>query len=136
MADRHRARRACVNIEVDKGVKDRAMAVFERSGMTLSGAVRAMAEAGKAQRRMPFCVSRDPALAGAGMTDDEAARLGIERDGTDGRSGVAAGASVRMTPSEKEEMRAWCRSLCITPNALIHLYLGQVAFELRVPLNA
>ena len=40
-----------------------------------------------------------------------------------------------MTPEFKKEMRNYCRDMCITPNTLVHLFLGQVAFELKVPFE-
>ena len=40
-----------------------------------------------------------------------------------------------MTPEFKTEMRSYCKEMCITPNALVHLLLRQVAFELRVPFD-
>ena len=45
------------------------------------------------------------------------------------------GIVVKMTPEFKREMRSYCREICIIPNALAHLFIGQVAFELRIPFN-
>lgn len=42
---------------------------------------------------------------------------------------------VKMTSEFKKEMRDYCRDMCITPNALVHLFLGQIAFELRIPFD-
>lgn len=39
---------------------------------------------------------------------------------------------VKMVPDFKRELRERCKEMCITPNALEHLFLGQVAFELRI----
>ena len=30
--------------------------------------------------------------------------------------------------------RRYCREICTNPNNLVHMLLGQIAFELRVPL--
>lgn len=130
-----RDERAAINLTVDKGVKERALKVLESQGMTMSGAVKAMVRIGIRQNRIPFEVTREPEVAGIGMRDDDAEFYGIPKDGTDGRSGVPGGMTIKMSPGDKRDMREWCRSMCITPNALAHLYLGQIAFELRIPLN-
>ena len=130
-----RDERAAINLTVDKGVKERALKVLEAQGMTMSGALRAMVRVGIRQERMPFEVTREPEVAGIGMSDEDAAFYGIAQDGTDGRNGITCGISIKMPPLDKKVMREWCRSMCITPNAMAHLYLGQIAFELRIPLN-
>lgn len=130
-----RDERAAINLTVDKGVKERALKVLESQGMTMSGALRAMVRVGVRQERMPFEVTREPEVAGIGMSDEDAKYYGIAKDGTDGRNGITCGISIKMPPQDKKVMREWCRSMCITPNAMAHLYLGQIAFELRIPLN-
>lgn len=42
---------------------------------------------------------------------------------------------VKMEPEFKREMRRYCSDMCVTPNGLVHMFLGQVAFELRVPFD-
>ena len=125
---------ANISLEIDSGIKQRAMAVLEARGMSLSGAVRRMVTLGIMEHRIPFEVTRDPVFAGVGMTDCLAERYGIEKD-MPVRSGIPTGIIVKMTPEFKKEMRDYCRDMCITPNALVHLFLGQVAFELRVPFD-
>ena len=127
--------RAAINLTVDKGVKERALKVLESQGITMSGALRAMVRIGIRQERIPFEVTREPEVAGIGMRDEDAVFYGIIKDGTDGRKGITCGISIKMPPEDKKAMRDWCHSMCIMPNALAHLYLGQIAFELRIPLN-
>ena len=127
--------RAAINLTVDKGVKERALKVLEAQGMTMSGALRAMVRIGIRQERIPFEVTREREAAGIGMKDEDAKFYGIAKDGTDGRNGITCGITIKMPPQDKKAMREWCHSMCITPNALAHIYLGQIAFELRVPLN-
>ena len=110
------------------------MAVLEARGMSLSGAVRRMVTLGMLEHRIPFEMTRDPVFAGAGMTEALAERCGIDKDAPV-RSGIPTGVIVKMTPELKKEMRDYCRDMCITPNALAHLFLGQIAFELRVPFD-
>lgn len=128
------AKTANISLEVDSGIKRRAMAVLEAKGMTLSGAIRRMVTLGMLEHRIPFEVTRDPVFAGAGMADCVAERYGIEKSSSP-RTGVVTGIVVKMTPEFKREMRSYCKEMCITPNALVHLFLGQVAFELRVPFD-
>lgn len=130
-----RDERAAINLTVDRGVKERALKVLSSKGMTMAGAIKAMVRVGIRQSRIPFEVTREEEVAGIGMSDEDASFYGIAKDGTDGRSGITCGMSIKMSPGDKAAMRRWCRSMCITPNALAHLYLGQIAFELRVPLN-
>ena len=125
---------ANISLEIDSGIKQRAMAVLEARGMSLSGAVRRMVTLGIMEHRIPFEVTRDPVFAGVGMTDCLAERCGIKK-GMPILSGIPTGIIVKMTPEFKKEMRDYCRDMCITPNALVHLFLGQVAFELRVPFD-
>ena len=127
--------RVAISLTVDKGVKERALKVLGAQGITMSGALKAMVRIGVRQERMPFEVTREPEVAGIGMSDEGAAFYGIPKDGTDGRSGITCGITIKMPPQDKKVMREWCRSLCIMPNAMAHLYLGQIAFELRIPLN-
>ena len=105
------------------------------NGMTMSGAVTAMARTGIEEMRLPFEISREPEIAGCGMSDEEAADLGIEKDGTDGRNGTPDRAMIRMSPEEKRDMRRWCKAMAITPNAAVLAYMAQVAFELREPVG-
>ena len=130
-----RDERAAINLTVDKGVKERALKVLESQGMTMSGALRAMVRVGVRQERMPFEVTREPEVAGIGMSDEDAKYYGIAKDGTDGRNGITCGITIKMPPEGKKIMGEWYHSLCIMPNAMAHLYLGQIAFELRIPLN-
>jgi addiction module RelB/DinJ family antitoxin len=127
--------RVAISLTVDKGVKERALKVLCAQGITMSGALKAMVRVGIRQERMPFEVTREPEVAGIGMSDEDAKCYGIPKDGTDGRSGITCGITIKMPPEDKKVMREWCRSLCIMPNAMAHLYLGQIAFELRIPLN-
>ena len=125
---------ANISLEIDSGIKQRAMAVLEARGMSLSGAIRRMVTLGILEHRIPFEVTRDPVFAGAGMTEALAERCGIDKDAPV-RSGIPTGIIVKMTPEFKKEMRNYCRDMRITPNALVHLFLGQVAFELKVPFE-
>lgn len=125
---------ANISLEVDSGVKTRAMAVLEARGMSLSGAVRRMVTLGIIEHRIPFEVTRDPVFAGAGMTPALAERYGIDASSPI-RSGIPTGIVIKMSSEFKKEMRSYCRDMCITPNALVHLFLGQVAFELRIPFD-
>ena len=59
---------ASISMEVDSGIKERAMAVLEARGMSLSGAVRRMVTLGILEHRIPFEVTRDPVFAGAAST--------------------------------------------------------------------
>ena len=87
-----------------------------------------------AEHRIPFEVTRNPVFAGAGMSDGLAKRCGIDKE-TPARTGVPTGMVVKMEPEFKREMRRYCSDMCVTPNGLVHMLLGQVAFELRVPFN-
>ncbi|WP_428421556.1 type II toxin-antitoxin system RelB/DinJ family antitoxin [Paraeggerthella hominis] len=128
------AKTANISLEVDAGVKKRAMSVLEAKGMSLSGAIRRMVTLGILEHRIPFEVTRDPVFAGVGMSDCVAKHYGIDKKTTP-RTGVVTGVVVKMTPDFKREMREYCKEMCITPNALVHLFLGQVAFELRIPFE-
>lgn len=110
------------------------MAVLEARGMSLSGAVRRMVTLGILEHRIPFEVMRDPVFAGAGMSDGLAKRCGIDKEAP-ARTGVPTGMVVKMEPEFKREMRRYCSDMCVTPNGPVHMLLGQVAFELRVPFN-
>lgn len=131
---RRSGKTANISLEVDSGVKTRAMAVLEARGMSLSGAVRRMVTLGIIEHRIPFEVTRDPVFAGAGMTPALAELYGIDASSPI-RSGVPTGIVIKMSSEFKKEMRGYCRDMCITPNALVHLFLGQVAFELRIPFD-
>lgn len=128
------AKTANISLEVDAGVKKRAMSVLEAKGMSLSGAIRRMVILGILEHRIPFEVTRDPVFAGVGMSDCVAKHYGIDKKASP-RTGVVTGIVVKMTPDFKREMREYCKEMCITPNALAHLFLGQVAFELRIPFE-
>lgn len=123
------AKTASVNMEIDSGIKERAMAVLEARGMSLSGAVRRMVTLRILEHRIPFEVTRDPVFAGAGMSDGLAKRCGIDKEAP-ARTGVPTGMVVKMEPEFKREMRRYCSDMCVTPNGLVHMLLGQVAFEL------
>lgn len=79
-------------------------------------------------------MTRDPVFAGVGMSDCVAKHYGIDKKASP-RTGVVTGIVVKMTPDFKREMREYCKEMCITPNAPVHLFLGQVAFELRIPFE-
>lgn len=128
------AKTANVSLEMDAGVKNRAMSVLEAKGMSLSGAIRRMVTLGILEHRIPFEVTRDPVFAGIGMSDCVAKHYGIDKKASP-RTGVVTGIVVKMTPDFKREMREYCKEMCITPNALVHLFLGQVAFELQIPFE-
>lgn len=128
------AKTANISLEIDAGVKNRAMSVLEAKGMSLSGAIRRMVTLGILEHRIPFEVTRDPVFAGIGMSDCVAKHYGIDKKASP-RTGVVTGIVVKMTPDFKREMREYCKEMCITPNALVHLFLGQVAFELRIPFE-
>ena len=130
-----RSSRASIHIRIDGGIKERAVKVLTANGMTMSGAVTAMARTGIEEMRLPFEISREPEIAGCGMSDEEAADLGIEKNGTDGRTGTPDRAMIRMSPEEKRDMRRWCKAMAITPNAAVLAYMAQVAFELREPVG-
>lgn len=128
------AKTANISLEMDAGVKNRAMSVLEAKGMSLSGAIRRMVTLGILEHRIPFEVTRDPVFAGIGMSDCVAKHYGIAKKASP-RTGVVTGIVVKMTPDFKREMREYCKEMCITPNALVHLFLGQVAFELQIPFE-
>lgn len=128
------AKTANISLEMDAGVKNRAMSVLEAKGMSLSGAIRRMVTLGILEHRIPFEVTRDPVFAGIGMSDCVAKHYGIDKKASP-RTGVVTGIVVKMTPDFKREMREYCKEICITPNALVHLFLGQVAFELQIPFE-
>ena len=128
------AKTANISLEKDAGVKNRAMSVLEAKGMSLSGAIRRMVTLGILEHRIPFEVTRDPVFAGIGMSDCVAKHYGIDKKASP-RTGVVTGIVVKMTPDFKREMREYCKEMCITPNALVHLFLGQVAFELQIPFE-
>ena len=128
------AKTANISLEIDAGVKNRAMSVLEAKGMSLSGAIRRMVTLGILEHRIPFEVTRDPVFAGIGMSDCVAKHYGIDKKASP-RTGVVTGIVVKMTPDFKREMREYCKEMCITPNALVHLFLGQVAFELQIPFE-
>lgn len=88
--------RAAINIKLDADVKKRVMKVLEANGMTLFGAVSVMAKRDISEQRIPFEVTREPEIAGYGMSDEEAADLGIVKDGTDGRNGEHGRAIIKM----------------------------------------
>ncbi len=73
------AKTASISMEIDSGIKERAMAVLEARGMSLSGAVRRMVTLGILEHRIPFEVTRDPVFAGAGMSDGLAKRCASTR---------------------------------------------------------
>ncbi len=125
---------ANIALEVDEALKARVTTVLESRGMTLSGTVRRMVAVGVEEHRIPFEVTRGPVYAGVGMSDAACERYGIDRS-TPPRNGEAVGLVVKMTLEMKAEMREWCRDMCITPNAIVSLLLGQIAFELRVPFG-
>ena len=128
------AKTANISLEMDAGVKNRAMSVLEAKGMSLSGTIRRMVTLGILEHRIPFEVTRDPVFAGIGMSDCVAKHYGIDKKASP-RTGVVTGIVVKMTPDFKREMREYCKEICITPNALVHLFLGQVAFELQIPFE-
>lgn len=128
------AKTANISLEMNAGVKNRAMSVLEAKGMSLSGAIRRMVTLGILEHRIPFEVTRDPVFAGIGMSDCVAKHYGIDKKASP-RTGVVTGIVVKMTPDFKREMREYCKEMCITPNALVHLFLGQVAFELQIPFE-
>ena len=74
------AKTASISMEIDSGIKERAMAVLEARGISLSGAVRRMVTLGILEHRIPFEVTRDPVFAGAGMSDGLAKRCGIDKE--------------------------------------------------------
>ena len=53
---------ANISLEIDSGIKQRAMAVLEARGMSLSGAIRRMVTLGILEHRIPFehCVDSLP----------------------------------------------------------------------------
>lgn len=73
------AKTANISLEVDAGVKKRAMSVLEAKGMSLSGAIRRMVTLGILEHRIPFEVTRDPVFAGVGMSDCVAKHYGINK---------------------------------------------------------
>ena len=67
----------------------------------MSDAVKAMVRIGIRQNRIPFEVTREPEVAGIGMRDGDAKFYGIAKDGTDGRSGVPGGMTIKMSPGTR-----------------------------------
>lgn len=57
------------------------------------------------------------------MSDDLAEHCGINR-GAPSRIGVPAGMVVGTEPELKREMRRYCSDMCMTPNGLVHMFLG------------
>lgn len=80
-------------------------------------------------------MTRDPVFAGAGMSDGLAKRCGIDRERRPPGPASPTGMVVKMEPEFKREMRRYCSDMCVTPNGLVHMFLRQVAFELRVPFD-
>ncbi|WP_201738795.1 hypothetical protein [Senegalimassilia faecalis] len=68
------------------------------------------------------------------MSDGLAKRCGIDKEAP-AKTGVPTGMVVKMEPEFKREMRWYCSDMCVTPNGLVHTFLGQVVFELRVPFD-
>lgn len=56
------AKTANISLEVDAGVKKRAMSVLEAKGMSLSGAIRRMVTLGILEHRIPFEVDARPRI--------------------------------------------------------------------------
>lgn len=102
------AKTANISLEVDAGVKKRAMSVLEAKGMSLSGAIRRMVTLGILEHRIPFEVTRDPVFAGVGMSDCVAKHYGIDKKASP-CTGVVTGIVVKMTPDFKREMREYCK---------------------------
>ncbi|MBM6816677.1 type II toxin-antitoxin system RelB/DinJ family antitoxin [Olsenella uli] len=121
-----------LGVEVDQIIRDRAQSVMKANGMTIGGAVRRMVSLGIMEHRIPFNVTRDPTLAGVGMSDQVAEFYRIERSDFS-LSGVRVGVNIRMDPKFKSEMRTFCKAMCVNPNNLVRMFLSQVAFELRIP---
>lgn len=121
---------------IDKGVRERANAILAAKGMTMSGALKSMMRIGMREGRLPFGISREPSLAGVGMDEASARRLGIQKDGTDGSTGITCGMTLQVTPEEKRQIKKWCGSLCISPHALVRAYTAQISYEMRIPLNS
>ena len=127
------AKTASISMEIDSGIKERTMAVLEARHV----AVRRREEDG------------DPRDPGAPHPLRGDARPGVRRGGHERRpgeavrhrqggarrTGVPTGMVVKMEPEFKREMRRYCSDMCVTPNGLVHMFLGQVAFELRVPFD-
>lgn len=57
------------------------------------------------------------------MSDDLAEHCGISR-GAPSRIDVPAGMVVGTEPELKREMRRYCSDMCMTPNGLVHMFLG------------
>ncbi|MTU59040.1 hypothetical protein GMD90_20415 [Parabacteroides merdae] len=121
-----------LGVEVDEEIKKRAHAVMKANGMTIGGAVRRMVNLGIMEHRIPFEVTRGPAFKDVGMSDQVAEFYGISK-GDFHFSGIRVGVNIRMDTAFKAEMRAFCRTMCTNPNNLVSMFLGQVAFELRMP---
>ena len=121
-----------LGVEVDQEIKRRAYAVLKANGMTMSGAIKRMVRLGILEHRIPFEVTRDPVFADVGISDAVASAYGIEK-GAFRMSGIADAVVVRMDMGFKNEMRRYCREMCTNPNNLVHMFLGQIAFELRLP---
>lgn len=68
------------------------------------------------------------------MSDCIARHYGIDKKASP-RTGVVTGIIVKMMPDFKQEMREYCKEMRIAPDALVNLFLGQVAFELRIPFE-
>jgi addiction module RelB/DinJ family antitoxin len=96
---------ANISLEIDSGIKQHAMAVLEARGMSLSGAVRRMVTLGIMEHRIPIEITREPEVAGIGMSDEDAKYYGAPKDDTDGRNGITCGISIKMPPQDKKAMR-------------------------------
>ena len=73
--------------------------------MSLSDAVRRMVTLGIMEHRIPIEITREPEVAGIGMSDEDAKYYGAPKDDTDGRNGITCGISIKMPPQDKKAMR-------------------------------
>lgn len=101
------------------------------NGMAIGGAVRRMVNLGIMEHRIPFEVTRDPTFEDVGMSDQVAESYSSPK-GDFRFSGIRVGVDIRMDTAFKAEMRTFCRTMCTNPNNLVSMFLGQVAFELRM----
>lgn len=129
------AKTASISMEIDSGIKERTMAVLEARGMSLSDAVRRMVTLGIPGAPHPLRGDARPGVRRGGHERRPGEAMQHRQGEAPARTGVPTGMVVKMEPEFKREMRRYCSDMCVTPNGLVHMFLRQVAFELRVPFD-
>lgn len=124
-----RSSRASIHIRIDSEIKEPAVNALTANGMTISGAVTAMARIGIKGTKISFEISGKPEIAECGISDDEATEPKIEKNRTSDRTMIGK------SPEEKRGMRRCCKAMAIAPNAAALFHMAQIAFELREPIG-